>query len=119
MSTPSTLGARMFASDKPNSGGVSKMTVSAPQPAMAVKKRSIAFESSNSGGFGGMGPAGMTSKFGMSTACMYGLREKLAASSLLTGKGAVDCHRGDVEVANCRLAQATTALLKPILSVER
>src|SRR6266700_1416899 len=87
--TPPTLGARMFASDRPSSGGVSKMTTSAPLLASAAKSRSIASESSSSGGFGGNGPAGMTSKFGMATAYMYELSEKLA------GNGVADRRTGD------------------------
>src|SRR5205807_1664968 len=104
MSTPSTLGARMFASDRPSRGGVSKMITSAPQLANAVKKCAIAFESSSSAGFGGNGPVGMTIKFGMPTSCTYELREKLAGSTLLMEGSVLNCHIGNVEVANCRLA---------------
>src|SRR5438552_2637692 len=92
--TPPTLGARMFASDRPSSGGVSKITTSAPLLVSAAKSRSIASESNSSGGLGGNGPAGITSKFGMPTAYMYGLREKLA------GNGVVDRRMDDVGGVN-------------------
>ena len=66
------------------------MITSASQLFSTVKKCSIAFESSNSGGFGGNSPAGMTSRFGMPTACTYKLREKLVGASVIVGDGVVD-----------------------------
>src|SRR5205823_9284925 len=78
-SVPSTFEARILASDKPNKGGVSKITTSAPQLASAVKMSCIAFESSNSEGFGGSGPGGITHKLGMPTECTKGLSDKLVA----------------------------------------
>src|SRR5579863_1120644 len=111
--TPSTLLARMLASERPSSGGVSKTMISAPEPERMEKKRSIAFESSNSGGFGGKTPEGMTRKFGTSTACTYDSSEKPGAS------GRLDCPLDGVGVMNCSWEHEITALLKPALSEER
>src|SRR5205814_2374328 len=74
-SVPSTFDARMLVSDKSDKGGVSKITVSAPQLARATKNRCMAFESSRSGGFDGSGPEGITYKFGMPTAWAKGPRD--------------------------------------------
>jgi len=60
----------------------------------------MAFEASNSGGFGGTGPAVMTSRFGTPTWCMYKLREKLVGVRLSAGGGVLDRDVGNVEVAN-------------------
>src|SRR2546428_790768 len=57
----------MLASDKPNRGGVSKITTSIPQFAITSRKCCITFDSNNSDGFGGRGPEGITHRFGMPT----------------------------------------------------
>ena len=84
-SVPSTFDARMLASDKLSRGEVSKMITSAPQEASASRRRCIAFDSSNSDGFGGSGPEGMTQRFGISTAWTKGSRDILATPGELEG----------------------------------
>ena len=78
---PSTFDARMLASDKPNRGGLSKITNSTPQFASAARKRCMAFESRNSEGFGGSGPLGIIHRFGMPTAWTNGLSDTLPAGT--------------------------------------
>jgi len=60
----------------------------------------MAFEASNSGGFGGTGPAVMTSRFGTPTWCMYKLREKLVGVRLPVAGGILDRGVDNIEVAN-------------------
>src|SRR5579859_1816542 len=112
-STPSTLEARMLASDKPSNGGASKIMTSAPLFARVTWKLSMARESSRSGGFGGSGPAGIAFKLGILTAWVYDLREKSP-----TGKGVL-CFHIDPAAAERGGAQATIALLRPSLSLGR
>ena len=62
---------------------------------MPLKSRSIAFESSNSEGFGGSGPDGITRKFGMPTAWTKGSSDTVGMDVVLVDP------RGELNKENC------------------
>src|SRR6266702_7076349 len=81
----------------------------------------MAFESSNSGGFGGSGPEGITHKFGMLTEWKKGSSDSLGLSNSAEGvPGEADILNANGGVSGIfGMLNASTALLKPILSAER
>src|SRR5215472_606180 len=108
----------MLASDKPSKGGASKIITSAPLPESVLKRRCIALESSNSAGFGGSGPEGMTRRLGTFTSWRKASSDDVLSTGVLDSPaGVAGLEKGArVSVAVGGILNSRMALLKPFLS---